>query len=373
MAAEPQDVTLTAAIALGWRVAELYSVVDDPGVCSQDMLLPAHGSLEPADQIELQLATADGFGTRAGVTSVQLMALKDIARESTLDKRRQSAFRERLRAYHVDIDKDLWGQSEALGRAYELGNGLSDTYGRVCRAYRESQAPQRKVWTEVFSAQRVERLKKLLDDLHSRLDPTAASVVREQLDEWAEAVETRVRSGNVPSKEQVVDGLRRQTVIWRQLVARDKEPDAYLGDTQRAHVRDRLRRLVWRRYSKFLPVLTMILAIAAFGLPPALAWYQDSIVPTGLTSLVVAGIGALGITRASIILTLRSRVQDWAELLWQRALVAEVSKATLTVDEVIDTLPDPTRRERFATATSHVVAKVRPGHAPPRPATEAES
>jgi hypothetical protein len=58
---------LGAAIALGWRVAELYSLVDDPGKCSEDTLLPAHGSLAPADQLELQLGTAAGFARRAGV------------------------------------------------------------------------------------------------------------------------------------------------------------------------------------------------------------------------------------------------------------------------------------------------------------------
>ena len=52
-ATQAQDDDLAAAVALGWRVAELYSRVDDPGPCSRDTLLPAHGSQEPADQLEL--------------------------------------------------------------------------------------------------------------------------------------------------------------------------------------------------------------------------------------------------------------------------------------------------------------------------------
>ena len=128
------------------------------------------------------------------------------------------------------------------------------------------------------------------------------------------------RRGRVPDKKKFREPLRRQTLIWRQLVAGDKNPEAYLGDAQRANVRDRLRALVWQRYRRVVPILAAILTIAAIGLPPALAFYQDSIVPTGLTSLVVAAIGAFGITRASLIFTVRSRVQDWADLLWQRAV-----------------------------------------------------
>ena len=190
---------LGAAIALGWRVAELYSLVDDPGECSDDTLLPVHSSLTPADQLELQLGTAAGFARRAGVECdpADLDALTSVARESAKDTSRHQAFRDALRAWHVNINKDLWSRSEALGRAYELGNGLSDTYGRVSRAYRENHPDLAQVWRKVFDRERIERLKKLLDYLHCRLDPTAATVVREQLDAWCDVVpraSTRARS-----------------------------------------------------------------------------------------------------------------------------------------------------------------------------------
>src|SRR3954449_7745657 len=63
------DAPLAAALLLGWRVAELYALVDDTGAPAGDTLLPAHGSLEPADQLELQLRAAAGVAVRAGVTS----------------------------------------------------------------------------------------------------------------------------------------------------------------------------------------------------------------------------------------------------------------------------------------------------------------
>ena len=143
-----QDADLAAAVALGWRVAELYSLVDDDHDCSPDTLLPAHSGLARADQLELQLRAAAGDAKRAGVTSkpASLAALVAVARESAEGHVQREAFRTQLRACHVEINKDLWSMNEALGKAYELGNGLSDTYGRVCRGYREPGADHALVW-----------------------------------------------------------------------------------------------------------------------------------------------------------------------------------------------------------------------------------
>lgn len=372
MGNELRDDDLGAAIGLGWRIAELNSAVDDPGRCSDDSLLPVHSSLAPADQLELQIGAAAGFAKRAGIERdrTELEALTSIGRESAEDSSRQQAFRDALRAWHVDIIKDLWSRSEALGRAFELGNGLSDTYGRVSRAYRENPADAAQVWREVFDRERIERLKTLLDDLHCRLDPTAATVVREQLDAWRDKV-AGLKADDVPDKKTFREPLRRQTVIWRQLVAGDKDPEAYLGDAERAKVRETLRTLVLQRYRRFMPVLAGILTIAAVGLPPALEFYQDSIVPTGLTSLVVATIGAFGITRASIILTVRSRVQDWAKLLWQRAMVTEVLHATLTVEQAFAKPSEPSR-PRVIAATARAAGKLRSTVTPARPVREGE-
>jgi hypothetical protein len=367
MGDERYDDDFAVAIGLGWRIAELNSRVDDLGVCSADTLLPVHSTLAPAEQLELQLRTAAGFAQRLGLECkpARLDELASLGHECVEDPGRQERYRAAVRGWHVDILKDLWARDEALGRAYELGNGLSDTYGRVSRAYREDERDPAQVWSEVFHRDRVERLKKLLDDLHCRLDPMAATVVREQLDKWRDKVD----AGNVPDKTRFREPLRRQTVIWRQLVAGDKTPDAYLGDAERAKVLKTLRTLVWQRYSKFLPVLAAILMIAAVGLPPALAFYQDNIVPSGLTPLLVAGIGALGITRASIILTLRSRVHDWAELLWQRAMVTEVVQATNMVGAAFAKRSHTSRPRAIA---GRVAGTLRSSVMPARPARQGE-
>jgi hypothetical protein len=372
-AEQMHDGDLAAAVALGWRVAELYSLVDDPGESSGDTLLPAHGSLAPADQLELHLRAAAGDAKRAGVTSksASLTALVDVARACGDGDELHDAFRTRLRACHVEINKDLWSVSEALGKAYELGNGLSDTYGRVCRAYRASTSEAEQAWTDVFDEGRVERLKKLLDDLQSRLDATSVTVVREQLDTWRGEVPKRLEANELPDLEKVRTGLRRQTVIWRQLIAGDKQPEAYLGDEERSRVRDGLLQLAWRRYRMWIPVLAVALAACIFFLPKAVAFYQDSVVRSGIASFVVAALGAVGITRASLLMTARTSLQDWAELLWHRAVVKEVAQATLTIDQVLP--PAPVHDSPgIVAATQRTAGRLRASVVPPRPASQAE-
>jgi hypothetical protein len=366
-ATQPQDDDLAAAVGLGWRVAELYSLIDDPGPSSRDTLLPAHGSLEPADQLELQLRAAAGDAGRAGVTSepASLAALVGVARRTAKGEHPHEAFRDQLRACHVEINKDLWARSEALGKAYELGNGLSDTYGLVCRAYRDGTADRTQAWRHVFDGGRIERVKKLLDDLQSRLDPTAVAVVREQLDLWRDEVQKRLAVKDVPEIRDVRTGLRRQTVIWRQLIAGDKRPEAYLGAEERARVRDTLRALTWKRYRFWLLPLVLGLAALLYALPHMTDWYRENVAKPGLAPAIVAGIGALGISRASLILTFRTRLHDLADLLWQRALVSEVVRTTLTLDQAFGA-SRVRHQTRIVVATARAAGRLRGSMAPAR-------
>ena len=372
--AQRQDDDLAAAVALGWRVAELYSLVDDPGQRSCDTLLPAHGSLEPADQLELQLRAAAGDAGRAGVTSepASLVSLISVARKTGNREHPREAFREQLRACHVEINKDLWARSEALGKAYELGNGLSDTYGLVCRAYRGGNADRAQAWRQVFGRGRVERVKKLLDDLQSRLDPIAVAVVREQLDTWRDEVPTRLAANDVPEIRHVRTGLRRQTVIWRQLIAGDKRPEAYLGAEERARMRDTLRALAWKRYRSWVLPFVLVSAALVYVLPKVMEWYEENLAQPGLAPAIVAAIGALGISRASLILTLRTRLRDLADLLWQRALVSEVVQATLTVDQAFRR-PAARDQTRIIVATARAAGRLRASVVPAAAAADGEA
>ena len=333
------DASLTAALLLGWRVSELYALADDTGEPASDTLLPSHGSLEPADQLELQLCAAAGDARRAGVTAKDA-ALDDLvssARAAAASPAAAEVFRARLRRRHIEVQKDLWARDEALGKAYELGNGLSDTYGRVCRAYRHHAEDALGTWEDVFLPDRIERLKKLLDDLQSRLNTAGVAVVRAQLDAWCAGVGERLRRDGLPPQDRVREGLRRQTIIWRQLLTGDKAPEAYLDRHARAALHGDMRALIWRRYRHWAFVL------AAAVLAVVLAWPHLG----DVSSALVAATGALGLTKASVLLTVRGRVDQWSSLLWERALAMKIVEATLVLDSV---LPPPARERRIAVA-----------------------
>ena len=360
------DTPLAAAVLLGWRVAELYALVDDTGTPASDTLLPAHQSLEPADQLELHLRAACGDARRAGVTSehASLEDLVLLARAAPGSNAAAEAFRAQLRACHIEVQKDLWALDESAGKAYELGNGLSDTYGRVCRAYRRDGEEPATTWREVFLPARIERLKKLLDDLQSRLNASGVAVVRAQLDAWCAGVEARLVPGVAPAEQRVRDGVRQQTVIWRQLLAGDKEPEAYLDRHARAALRDDLRRLIWRRYRRCAIALGAALFALALALPGLIDLYKHG--GTQLVSGLVAVTGAVGITKASVLLTIRGRLDHWSQLMWNRAIAQKVVEATLTLDLV---LPPPARERRISAGVPEGVSRrVRRVAARPQPA-----
>jgi hypothetical protein len=355
------DGPLSSAVQLGWRVAELYAQVNDTGARVQDTLLPAHDSLEPADQLELQLLAAVGDARRAGVasTAAGLEGLVAHTRSAPASPEATELFRRRVRDCHVALQKSLWARDEASGKAYELGNGLSDTYSRICRAYREPHGAVSQAWDEVFAHDRIERLKKLLDDLQSRLNPSGVAVVRDHLDTWRETVPNRIAEAHEPPPlARVRTGLRRQTIIWRQLITGDKDPEAYLDSDARAQVGGELRELAWRRYGRLvIPIAAAIFALALVT-PKVVHLYEDS---PGIASAAAAIAAALGISQASVLLAVRTRLHQWSELLWNRALARKVSETTLVLDTV---LPPPPASRSVADLTARARNAVRDNVAP---------
>jgi hypothetical protein len=252
----------------------------------------------------------------------------------------------------VTLDKQLWTHGEAEGRAYELGIMLSDTYNRICRVYHEHPQGARQEWLAVFGEPRATAVKTLLDNLQSRLDPGAVTVVRDHLNAWRDRVTTMLRDPDEwqPPSEDESTRLRGQTIVWRQLLTGDKEPEAFLGPHARARVRDELVRLMWRRYWSWAVGLCVALAAGS----AALLLFRDEIghfyshsatYAALVTSAAVSVAGALGISKASINRAISHDLRTWSTLLWNRALARVVCMETLCIDQVF---PKPTSRRRRA-------------------------
>jgi hypothetical protein len=205
---------------------------------------------------------------------------------------------------------------------------------RQLRDHADARTPVARELRRVFDGGRVERIKRLLDDLQARIDPAAVRIVKKHLDAWQAAVGERAPKR---ATREGLAGLDNQAVIWFQLVTGDKEPEAFIGHEDRARVRETMIGRMWRSYRRSWKPMTAAavgLAAAAGGLYALL-----SEAPTGVTGPLLASLGpvaaALGVKLTSIGLTVRKSLDARAELLWNTALVEVISTKTLRIDDVL--------------------------------------
>jgi len=361
---EPQ---ISLAITLGWRIATLYSLrADELPTSPPDNLLPMRRSLPATERLVLELRAAVGDAARlgAGLEDGELRELLALAERAAESDAAQAAFADRIRAWHIDLVTVLWADHEATGKAYELGSFLADTSNRVTRALRGRTNARAEVTDElcsVFARERIERIKRLLDDLQTRVDPAAVRIVNDHLDTWHDAVATRrLRSATRAGLE----GLDNQAVIWFQLVTGDKEPEAFIGHSDRALVRDTMvARMVrsygrnWKRICIAAPVMAGVIG----GLYLLFDTNFDKSAPILASLTPIAGV--LGVKLTSIGLTVRKSLDARAELLWNTALVQVICDKTLCVDEVMHpalparkrlTVPVPRRRSHAGVPVSRL-------------------
>jgi hypothetical protein len=323
------------ALELGWRLAVLYADLEEPiyevGVVdAAPACLPALESMPNGDQLELQIRAAASLALRlkAGSHASDLVALAEEVHATCGSPRESLAMRERLYECHTGLIKTLWASQEAQGRAYELGTSLFDSWNRIRLADRKS--PRRTVlaWRAVFGDQRIDRLKVLLDNLQSQLPPTAVTVVKAHLDFWSEAVDAHVDKRAVKPPKNGVAILRSQTIIWRQLLTKDKEPEAFLGRDDRHRLHREYTRLVWASFLRPRRVLAALTVLAVLT-----AGLMSGAFASSAAKGVFALVGAIGISQASLAVIARDRVRKWTELLWNRALANVVFDATCKADE----------------------------------------
>ncbi|MEA2220588.1 MAG: hypothetical protein QOJ35_3214 [Solirubrobacteraceae bacterium] len=334
---------VAAALDLGWRVAALYALspttLKPLSPVTGDVLLNRR-SLGAADRVELEVLAIAGVAERVGVPLDadglrRLLALAAPAGASLADEK---AFRDELARRHLAIAKTLWANDEFRGRAYELGNFLSDTWNRVVRPRLDPADPYGEL-LDLFGPVRVERMKLLLDDLQAALDPVAAHAVTSHLDTWRDRVVEGVQALRAvaakPTPQEAVQGLEpieRQTIIWRQMLTGDKEPEAYIGPARRSEVRDEFTHELWKRYRRRLMWLAPLVAV--LGAAVAVLYPGNEALVRGALGSALAFVGAFGITQASMISALRRGLQHWGDLLWNRSLAVVICRETSLVDKV---------------------------------------
>jgi hypothetical protein len=262
----------------------------------------------------------------------------------------------RIESWHIGLATALWADEVAKGKAYELGSYLSDTWNRVVLALRRTGDTDALVAGElraVFGDHRVQTIKMLLDDLQARIDPAAVRVVQQHLESWHEHVREQVAEGGdgrltfAPTRA-ALEPLASQTVIWRQLVTGEKEPEAYIGRDARARVRDTMvRRMLTGYRLKWRSLVAGAAVAAAFVL--LVGQLATLLEGAELAPIIAFGgslAGAFGLKITSIAMTMRRSLDARAELIWNAALVEVICERTLRVADVFGT--PPTARERLS-------------------------
>lgn len=358
------DSDIASAINLGWRMAELFGL--NPRELTRDAsdnLLPARTSLPARERLVLELRAAAGDADRVGapIDPDELEELLRLAGDAASDEASECMLCERLQAWHVRVETELWATQEARGRAYELGNFLSDTWNRTLRTLRahDPGAVAREL-RAVFSPERVERIKVLLDELEARLDPAAVRIVRGHLYTWRDRVAQLVPDrphARLPFRPtpETLEPLRSQTLTWRQLLTGDKEPEAYIDKKERARVRGVMTRRIAESYRRHLQtwVLATLATAAVVWLSVHFAdqmggWYRDhKALVGGVLAFAGSAIAALGISTTSIFATVRRSIDARAELMWNSALSEVICQQTLFVDRMLPERPIG-RLERMA-------------------------
>ena len=138
---EPQ---ISEAITLGWRIATLYSLrAGELPSAPPDNLLPMRRSLPAAERLVLELRAADGDAGRLGIglQPAALEELVELAWHAPDSDEAEDAFRARIRAWHIELQTNLWADHEPTGKAYELGSFISDTSNRVVLELRRPGDP----------------------------------------------------------------------------------------------------------------------------------------------------------------------------------------------------------------------------------------
>ncbi len=348
------ETQVSDAITLGWRIAELYSLrADDLPSSPPDNLLPTRRSLPVAERLALEVRAAAGDAGRLGepLGGDDLKAMLELAAAAPGNEAAEAGFRDRIRAWHIDLETRLWAGHEAVGKAYELGSFLSDTCNRVALELRRGDGASAHVTRElrrVFDGERVERIKRLLDDLQARIDPAAVRIVKQHLAAWQDAVRDRpplraTRAGLEP--------LDRQAATWFQLVTGDKEPEAFIGHEERSRLRGTMIGRMLRSYRRnwrCIGVGALAVAGVAAGGYLLLSWDGLDAARGAILASLGPLAGALGVSFTSIGLTVRRSMDARAELLWNTALVDVIALRTLRVDDVL--APPAQRRAGLAQA-----------------------
>lgn len=365
------------AFALGWHVAVLYHLRDTPSPPSDPVsaasLTPdaasggANSSTTPqpdgrsgsaGEPIPTGPALADltalSFPERADILKRQIGAgavallgngRPDPAAHIVIDTSagelgRQS--RADLMVAHRSLLQSLAVADSSLGKAYSLGTQIAEMCLVPYLASQTTQDATMHALKDMFTDDRIGRLKRQLWDLKSAFQPYATDAVGATLLDWGKWINEKFNSGPSTYFRLTRRGnadwkwashlLYRQSGSWRALlfgeeIATDTlQVSDYVASA--AHIASRFLRLVrstiWRWKIGFLLAIVFGVLIAA-GSGYAVNAFGSHL--AGASTALVALLGAFGLTGATIVAAVKTAVSRLEQGLLDAELAAAVALA----------------------------------------------
>lgn len=338
------------AFALGWHVAELWSLpkdVRDPSI-ETDPLAPAP-DLDFLTRSRLLLDQISADLDRLGIQlpgGVRALAGTGPPSNAGPDPKVDAQAEPwDIAALHRAILLPLTVRSAELGKAYSVGVGMARV---VLEAYEEAQPALlaaaaasdpgaslnevKECVAKGFTEDRVRALWSEIKDLKSRFPPYAADPIAAGLADWRNwAVGSQVKRGQPSASDQVLTvsyRLRRQGQIWRALLSGERKPTDVLLT---ANFIDGAVDLV-RKYSSLVvrtlganlgTLLAVVFAAAVLAVAVVVLQRFNNSALTWIAGLLAA----LGVTGAGIMATLKSLVSRAEQALWETEVTAAIGVA----------------------------------------------
>jgi hypothetical protein len=313
---------LGEAVALGWRMAELYRDATKQSTRKPKLpdTLPSGSDLGRGRRTEFGIAEVEARLRRlslAGTDAPSTEELSDAFEDTDVDAEdvKRSVYQ-----LHLAILRECNAADRALGKAYELGRSLADT------------CPQKidgKLMAEQLNRYRLDELGRWLADLASRLPAHSSRAVRISMTRWKIAAKDGESSKFFADKElgELHRALDRQVQIWRSLLTNEKQAKDMLGTDDYAKavgfaVRDS-RRLITGYLRRFAPFVLLALALLGAGVWGLLTSEDTSkVIASG--AAVASG---LGISWKGITATLGRAADEIEKPIWASSIDLVVADA----------------------------------------------
>lgn len=354
--------TVSIAIDLGWRFAELYDSEHLPGPPKLKYLkLPEHlPGLGEMTRHEKAMALSAHLGADLAAlkvpTGVGLPDASEIDKVLGVPGQERDTVRSAILEVYVEVRDCLAGGDPQVALAFGLGRMLADT--TLLPTAENSEVLERE-----FGKGRIGNAFEWLDDLDGVLPPRAAAAVEASLRAWEDWVDQATTNGWIersikksasgrriikPKLDAVaIRALRRQGEMWRRLLTGEQPAEhlldakAYMGAA--ASLLSKARALTFHYLWKWL--WAILLTLGATG---GAVWASVTYAPAGTTrvaAVIASTVGLLGVSWTGVRATLGRALRQGESAMWEAEIVAAIGKAAMILPKPKLDRPDPPKAD----------------------------